>query len=211
MAGEGFIQIQPLEAGSFADQTGACPARFFRHGKNLRPRRRQHDLQVLDCHGVWGTAGSGVRTPQHQAGGEGPRLPDPTGERARFHAGAGPRFLHRIWCRADRAFGRRESGSGSRGRRRGRREASSQRALRQRNWRRRHEDNLLQRRRPQQEQASTDAERVFRRYGNIHRKDRPETGDLRRINFRRWVTRDTRCTRSAASVASSPRPMPTRC
>ena len=168
MAGDGFIKIQPLEQDPSPIKPAPDPLLSSGYRKNLRPRRGQYDLQVLDCHGVWGTAGSGLRTPQHQAGGESPRLLDSAGERARLRCGAGPRLLHRIGCGADRASRRREGCPGSRGRRRGRRETSSQRALRQRNWRRRHEDNLLQRRRPQQEQASADAERVFRRHGNIH-------------------------------------------
>ncbi len=55
--------------------------------------------------------------------------------------------------------------------------ASPVRALRQRNWRRRHEDDFLQRHRHEQEQASADAGCLLGRHGNVHRKDGPQAGN----------------------------------
>ena len=119
--------------------------------------------------------------------------------------------LHWLRCGRDRALRWRQNGAGSGGCGSRGGDLLSQRQLRQRNRRRRHEDDLFHWRRRPQRQAGHDASGLLWRHRHVHREDRTQAADRRRSTWRRWAMTATRCTESAASAASSLKPIRTRC
>ena len=162
-----------------------------RGGGQMKYRRRRRRLHHRQGGGDGGRQGhlAGLPAAQHPPGREGRRVPRADGDRGRRHGRPGPRLLHRLGRRLPGAAGRGQAHPGSGGGRRLRRAPASGCAVRVRDRRRGHEDDLLHRHRHRTLQAGLHAVGVQRRHRDVHREDRAQAAGAEREAGRACPTR----------------------